>query len=342
MTTCFEEEKKRNPVIKAYIQRHGQWPTKKDKNKLVDHINGSFIFASSLFKYIVDPTDDQLTPMERLPHTLNMNPGLDTLYARTLSRSQHLPHFTEIISTFALLFEPLPIVNIAKLLGIEAYEVVRVLVNLQAIIHIPGTDDLPVTMCHTSLRDFLTTETRSGPLFVPPSYHLKLSHRFFSLNLEGFLSGTPFSFNTYCWGYCRRHWTGFLATIPGASILAALEQLSHFPDRGLSCHLFSFLQAFLYLFDRNADYMSTQAMDVLISCVESLALALECDPAPDRWLQTEFGSFFGKHCFLQRWRACCSGIQHEHATTLQRNVKRVGTAIRAKVSCASFAFQHSF
>jgi hypothetical protein len=337
MTTCFEEAKKQYPVIKAYVQEHGEWPTKEDKGQLVNHINGSFIFASALFKYIVDPTDDQLTPMERLPHTLDMNPGLDTLYTRTLSRSQHVPHFTDVISTFALLFEPLPIVEIAKLLGIEAYKVVRVLVNLQAVIYIPGTDDLPVTMCHTSLRDFLTNETRSGAFFVSPSYHLKLFYRFSCLSPEGLRSGI------HHWENCRRHWTGFQATIPGASILFAMERLSHLPDRGLSYHLFSFLRAFFYLFDQGSDYTSIQAMD-FISCIESLALALECDPAPDRlgWLQTDFDSFFGKHDFLWRWRVCCPGIQHEHATTLQRNVKRVETAIRAKVLCVFFVFQHSF
>ncbi|RXW20100.1 hypothetical protein EST38_g5760 [Candolleomyces aberdarensis] len=177
MDTCFEAEKRENPVVKAYIRNHGDWPAKKDKDQLVDHIGGSFIFASALFKYIVDPTDDQSTPMDRLPHTLNMNPGLDTLYAKTLSRSQHLPHFSDVISVLALTFEPLPIVGIAELLGIECFEVVRVLVNLQAIIHIPGTDDLPVTICHTSLRDFLTTESRSGCFFTPPSYYLQLSYR---------------------------------------------------------------------------------------------------------------------------------------------------------------------
>ncbi|KAJ2923026.1 hypothetical protein H1R20_g14067, partial [Candolleomyces eurysporus] len=146
MHTCFEAEKLENPVVKAYIRNHGDWPAKKDKDQLVDHIGGSFIFASALFKYIVDPTDEQSTPMDRLPHTLNMNPGLDTLYAKTLSRSHHLPHFSDVISTLALTFEPLPIIGIAELLGIECFEVVRVLVNLQAIIHIPGTDDLPVTI----------------------------------------------------------------------------------------------------------------------------------------------------------------------------------------------------
>ncbi|RXW15750.1 hypothetical protein EST38_g10104, partial [Candolleomyces aberdarensis] len=184
MLTCFEAEKLRNPVIRAYIQEHGDWPTKEDKDQLVDHISGSFIFASALFKYIVDPTNKQSTPMDRLPHTLNMSPGLDTLYKQTLSRSQDLPYFSNIISTLALLFEPLPIIGIAELLRIETFEVVRVLVNLQAIIHIPGTDDLPVTMCHTSLRDFLTTESRSGCFFAPPSFHLYLADRCCNLKEE--------------------------------------------------------------------------------------------------------------------------------------------------------------
>ncbi|KAJ2914146.1 hypothetical protein MD484_g6266, partial [Candolleomyces efflorescens] len=199
LTMCFEDEKKRNQVIKAFIRDNGDWPTKADKNRLVDHIGGSFIFASSLFKYIIDPSqdastsinpaynesqnpdlnaiNDALTPMERLPHTLKMNPGLDTLYAQTLARSQHLPHFTDIISTIASLFKPLSITHIAELLSIESFEVVQVLINLQAIIHIPGTDDLPVTFCHTSLRDFLVDKDRSGPFFTSPDYYLHLIYR---------------------------------------------------------------------------------------------------------------------------------------------------------------------
>ncbi|KAJ2930248.1 hypothetical protein H1R20_g6825, partial [Candolleomyces eurysporus] len=167
----------RDPVIAAYVRTRGQWPTRTDMNTLVHHIGGSFIFASALFKYIVAPSDDGLNPMTRLPLTLNMNPGLDSLYAYTLARSQRLPHFSDVISTIALVFKPLPITGIAELLGIQTFEVFHILINLQAIIHIPGTDELPVTFCHTSLRDFLTTESRSGHFFAPPSHHLYLSYR---------------------------------------------------------------------------------------------------------------------------------------------------------------------
>ncbi|KAJ2922053.1 hypothetical protein H1R20_g15044, partial [Candolleomyces eurysporus] len=225
MTTCFEIEKSRNSVINTYVQKHGEWPTKQDKNQLVDHIGGSFIFASALFGYIADPTNKQSTPMERLPHTLNMNPGLDSLYLQTLSRSQDLPYFSNIISTLALLFEPLPIAGIAELLGIESFEVVRVLIDLQAIIHIPGTDDLPVTMCHTSLRDFLTTESRSKRFFVPPSFHIYLTNRCYDLKKEG-RSGTAVA--SYITGHYEEHLQALVPLYP--QIFANSQDLPHFSD----------------------------------------------------------------------------------------------------------------
>ncbi|RXW11485.1 hypothetical protein EST38_g14370 [Candolleomyces aberdarensis] len=138
----FQTVAKKDCVIRAYIRARGAWPMWYDLYKLVSHIDGSFVLASTIFKYIVQPAtvEDPLTPMDRLPLTLEVT-GLDGLYAQTLARSQHLPHFRNIISTIALLKRPLSIVEIADLLGIQAFEVVGVLLNLQAIIHVPGTDE---------------------------------------------------------------------------------------------------------------------------------------------------------------------------------------------------------
>ncbi|RXW12476.1 hypothetical protein EST38_g13378 [Candolleomyces aberdarensis] len=481
MSTCFEVEKSRNFVIKAYIQKHGDWPAKKDKDQLVDHIGGSFIFASTLFKYIVDPTNDQSTPMDRLPHTLNMNPGLDTLYSQTLSRSQHLPHFYNVISTLALLLEPLSIVGIAELLGIETFEVVRVLVNLQAIIHIPGTDDLPVTMCHTSLRDFLTTEsrsgsffthpsfhvlltdrcyslkdearsgtsaassytinhhedhfklchpflpsveklaprfprvldalyaqilaqsqdlphssnivsalallyeppsivaianllgievpevsrvltslqtiidspgidedkpvtmrhtslcdflttkTRSGAQFVSPSYHLKLSYYYFRLSHQYLLSDGLWLAVAYdSREHCQYHWNQFLNGISDQSTLAEVTHPSHLPSRSLTCYLFSFARIFFWSFGDHSVCKPHQVWPSLVECTDSLALALECDPAPDRWLngQMHYLGFDG----LMREDGYQFALSKDKAMTLQRIVNRIEMVIRTKRS----------
>ncbi|RXW15525.1 hypothetical protein EST38_g10324 [Candolleomyces aberdarensis] len=178
LQASFQGAANNDRVIQEYVRIHGEWPTKSHMNRLIWHIKGSFVLASTIFKFIVQPAteEDPSTPMDRLPLALEMN-GLDGLYAQTLARSQHLPHFRNIVSTIALLREPLPIVGIANLLGIEPFEVIHVLLNLQAIVHVPGTDEQgEVTLCHTSLRDFLTTESRSGHFFVPPSFHLHLSY----------------------------------------------------------------------------------------------------------------------------------------------------------------------
>jgi hypothetical protein len=127
-------------------------------NKLIMHINGSFILTSIIFTYIIQPAtkEDFTTPMDHLPLALAIN-GLDGLYGQTLLHSQHLPRFRDIISTITLL-------EITYLLGIEAFRVVCVLLNLQAIIHVPGTDKTgDVTLCHMSLHDFLTTQSCLGP-----------------------------------------------------------------------------------------------------------------------------------------------------------------------------------
>ncbi|RXW20811.1 hypothetical protein EST38_g5031 [Candolleomyces aberdarensis] len=183
----FEDGCRRNSVVRAYTQQHGEWPTPKDRRRLVEHIGGSFIFASAVFKFIMATNTERshpVTPMDRLPLALEMNPGLDGLYAQTLSRSRHLPRFSDIISTIALLETPLPTSGIADLLGIHTYEVVNVLVNLQAIIQVPGTDDVPVTLCHTSLRDFLTTQSRSCGFFALPSHHVRLFLRCLECKLK--------------------------------------------------------------------------------------------------------------------------------------------------------------
>ncbi|KAJ2918968.1 hypothetical protein MD484_g1452, partial [Candolleomyces efflorescens] len=191
----FEDGCKRSAVIRSYVQQHGEWPTPSDRRKLVEHIGGSFIFGSTLFKFIMGTNTEGdagtsmeagagMTPMDRLPLALKMNPGLDGLYAQILARSQHLPHFGKIISTIALLQAPLSTSGIAEILGINTYEVVNVLVNVQTIIQVPGTDDIPVTLCHTSLRDFLTTQSRSHEFFAHPSNHVLLHRRCIECKLK--------------------------------------------------------------------------------------------------------------------------------------------------------------
>jgi hypothetical protein len=175
LAASFSRAAGQSRVVRAY----GKWPTDVDLRPLLKHISGSFIFAATLVKYILGPsTSDGLTPMERLPLALNMNPGLDGLYTETLRRSQTFPHFTEIIAAIGLALDPMSIATLSWFLDIPSFRVLNVLVNLQAIIHVPGDDhQTPITLFHSSLRDFLVTETRSGPFFISPVHHERFTFR---------------------------------------------------------------------------------------------------------------------------------------------------------------------
>ncbi|KAF6743418.1 hypothetical protein DFP72DRAFT_1080113 [Ephemerocybe angulata] len=158
------------------IQCYGEWPSPDDLKKLVLHTGCSFIFMSTLAKFILDPSEDGLTPMDRLPLALDINPALDGMYGRTLSCAEHLPHFLDIIWTIALLRKPLSILALSDLLAIRIFEIVEVLVKLHAILQVPGDDTTPVTICHSSLHDFLTNPSRSGRYHAPAPHHRRLAY----------------------------------------------------------------------------------------------------------------------------------------------------------------------
>ncbi|KAJ3535616.1 hypothetical protein NMY22_g6408 [Coprinellus aureogranulatus] len=155
------------------------WPSPNQKAKLLKHIGGSFIFMTTIVKYLFDPdSKDGLTPMRRLPIILSTNlADFDGLYQSILDKARHLSHFGEIVGTIALAQEPLSVVQIAELLELGTVDVVNVLLHLHAIMQIPGDDRSPITLWHTSLRDFLTSEKRSGPFFALPVHHQHLAYQ---------------------------------------------------------------------------------------------------------------------------------------------------------------------
>jgi hypothetical protein len=98
---------------------------------------------------------------------------LDTLYSQVLSAAPRCGNSERVIGTIMLLVEPLPIIYVGYLLRLEPAEVLQALLGLQSIISIPGDDNHPVRLFHTSLRDFLSAQPRSGLFYIdPPTRHL--------------------------------------------------------------------------------------------------------------------------------------------------------------------------
>ncbi|KAJ2915250.1 hypothetical protein MD484_g5166, partial [Candolleomyces efflorescens] len=324
LEASFQAAAKQNPVIQAYVHAHGSWPTPSDMGKLRRHIGGSFILASTIFKFIVQPTTetDPMTPMDRLPLTLELN-GLDGIYKQTLSRSQFLPHFRLIISTIALLTEPLSIADISAVLGIDAYKVTLVLLNLQAIISVPGFDDKGVvTVCHKSLLDFLTTESRSGSLFVPPSFHLCLSYYYFAAHSPAY------------WHLRDRHWESF-ATARGVEEALTCTGDLHTSGK-ISLPAFLCTMLFFTLFG-SAFRLSCSAY-LFTECAKQLTLAAEHpDPFVAGWLRAGVLGFSGRWVELEHPDY---SITEDLCKTLRDELERASTAIHVNV-CSLSRFQSS-
>jgi hypothetical protein len=321
LKASFQLAAKQNPIIQAYIHENGSWPTPSDMGKLTRHIRGSFILASTIFKFIVQPTSeaDPMTPMDRLPLTLEMN-GLDSVYKQTLSRSRHLPHFHKIISTITLLFEPLSIVGISALLGIEIYEVTLVLLNLQAIISVPGFDEEGgVMVCHKSLLDFLTTESRSGSFFVPPSFHLHLSYSGFAAHSHAY------------WYLHDRHWESFGTGCDFVNESEEFKACQHlhigrFPYPAFLCTVLFYALLGLISRPSSRTYLLTE-------CAKQLALAAECpDPLIARWLGDRSLGLSG-YLGLEGQRVL---ITEHLCKTLRHDLERASAAIHAKVRFSNF------
>jgi hypothetical protein len=327
LKASFQAASAENRVIQEYVRAHGEWPAKSDMKQLTEHIGGSFVLASVILKFIVQPgnEEDPSTPMERLPLTLQLN-GLDPLYAQTLIRSQHLPYFREIISTIALLGRPLPIIGIANLLEIETFEIIRVLLNLQAIIHVPGTDEEEeVTLCHTSLGDFLTAQSRSAQFFVSPSFQIYLSYHCFCSVVE---QGENVA-NNYGRRYYDLHWNMFVLS-DAYDFIHEIEQfkacqplhIDRIPYHAFLCSM-TFSSIFLESFD-----------DILYALTESsnqLALAVEhLDHRIRVWLEKPFMSHF-PDTFVRTVQF--PGETHE---TVKRDLHRSLSAIHSKVCFSNF------
>jgi hypothetical protein len=139
------------------------WPSHMDLEALVLKASSSFIFAFTLINYV-----DDSQPHQKLPIALSANAGLDPLYAQVLLAAPRSQNFKRVIGTILLLTSNLSITALGHLLQLDTADILEALLGVQSILMIPGNDNQPVQLFHTSLRDFLTSKPQSGDFFIDP------------------------------------------------------------------------------------------------------------------------------------------------------------------------------
>ena len=138
------------------------WPSSSDLNEIVRKVNGSFIFASILMRYI----SEGIEPPQRLKLIVERHNGIDGMYTEIVQRFWGHEHFRIVFSTIMLLRTPLSVIGLASLLDFSIPDVLTEIFKIQSILVIPADNKTPVDLVHTSLRDFSVSKSRSGAIFV--------------------------------------------------------------------------------------------------------------------------------------------------------------------------------
>ena len=149
------------------------WPSAEDLTTLLDKAGSSFAFAITLIQCVSGDRMPHKALQKLLASGVN---GLDSLYEQVLSSAFQTEDFCRILGTIMVLENNKSISFLSSLLSLHHEEVICELLQVQSIIKIPGGDNEPVMLYHTSLRDFLTIKSRSKQYFIdPPLRHLCLA-----------------------------------------------------------------------------------------------------------------------------------------------------------------------
>ena len=149
-----------NPRLMGNIP--SPWPLPSDLNEIVRKVNGSFIFASTLTRYISEGTE----PPQRLKLIVERHNGVDGMYTEIVQQFWGHEHFPIVFSTIMLLRRPLSVIGLASLLDLTIPDILTEIFKIQSILVIPADNKTPVDVLHTSLRDFSVSKERSGAIFV--------------------------------------------------------------------------------------------------------------------------------------------------------------------------------
>ena len=124
------------------------WPSTKDLSVLLNKAGSSFAFATTLIQFVGQYPMPHKSLQKLLESGVN---GLDPLYEQVLSSASGTAAFLQILGTIIILEDNKSITFLGSLLHLQNEDVVCELLGVQSIINIPGNDNEPIMLYHTSL-----------------------------------------------------------------------------------------------------------------------------------------------------------------------------------------------
>jgi hypothetical protein len=163
------------------------WPPDALVDKLVEKAAGFFIFAFTICRYLESPgnLEKQLESIADLDTNVTEGRlGIDKIYQMIIDAA--LSNFVDdetvsqcglVVAAIILLFDPLSLVDLAGVLGMNPDCIRGVLRDLHSVLVIPSNGDGIIHTFHASFHDFLTDRKRySGKIYVEPAQrHMEIT-----------------------------------------------------------------------------------------------------------------------------------------------------------------------
>lgn len=153
------------------------WPGEEKIHKLCKKADGLFLYASTVCRFIGEHAALVKERLDLILTTNNTTKSLYKIYATVLEESlpknchdrtelKHLhKKFHNVVGSLIVLFDELPLLNLAKLIEKEEKDINLALTNLGSVIDIPDRPDRAIKLLHPSFRGFLV-DKRSAQFFV--------------------------------------------------------------------------------------------------------------------------------------------------------------------------------
>lgn len=163
------------------------WPGDESICKLVDMAVPLFIFASTVCRFVKDPTRNPKHQLQAVLKQSHRNSKLDATYRPVLEQMylgrdkedqrQWASDFRKVVGVIITVFEPLSVASLEGLLQPDDFDIHLILAALHSVLDISESKVRPVRLFHLSFHDYLVDSKQCPEAFLinEPASHAQIA-----------------------------------------------------------------------------------------------------------------------------------------------------------------------
>ncbi|CAD0014618.1 unnamed protein product, partial [Aureobasidium pullulans] len=163
------------------------WPGDESICKLVNMAVPLFIFASTVCRFVKDPTRNPVHQLQAILEQRHRNSKLDATYRPVLEQmclgrdkedqGRWASDFRQVVGVVITVFEPLSIASLETLLQPDDFDIRLILAALHSVLDVSESKERPVRLFHLSFQDYLVDPNQCPRAFLinEPASHAQIA-----------------------------------------------------------------------------------------------------------------------------------------------------------------------